>query len=90
MSGIGNIILLFDKDCIYVKCPHRNCKSHWKIKITIPGVNVDLNNAAFVQTELNKFPKFEIDENSHTYDKTMNRTIYGIRRVPVIIAKEEK
>jgi hypothetical protein len=88
VSGIGNIILLFDKDCIYVKCGWEECKARWKIKISIPGVNLNLNEAAFIQERIDKFPKLEIDESSPVFNKNINRNMYGVKKMPVIIKEK--
>jgi len=85
VSGVGDVILLFDKDCIYVKC---TCKTRWKIKITIPGVKLNLNDAGYVQEEIDKFPKFEIDKSCPVYNKVYDVNMYGAKKIPVIIKEK--
>jgi len=44
-----NMLLVVDGDCIYAKCPDKGCKRWNRVKITIPGVNLDLSKVAFTQ-----------------------------------------
>lgn len=86
VSGIGDIVLLFDKNNIFVKC--NRCKTHWKINITIPGIDLDLNNAAFIQEEIKRFPRLAIDKSSPVYNKNYDIEMYGTKKMPVIIKEK--
>ena len=87
VSGIGNTLLLFDKNVIYAKCGWESCKAHWKITINIPGVNLNLNEAAFIQEEIDKFPDLEKDS-SPVFNKNFNKNMYGVKKMPVIIKEK--
>lgn len=48
-EGEGNILMFFRGNSIFIKCSNHHCKRWNQIKIDIPGIKLDLTNAAFVQ-----------------------------------------
>lgn len=48
-DGVGNILCFVRGDSVFIKCSRSECKRWTRIMIRIPGVNVNLENAAFIQ-----------------------------------------
>jgi hypothetical protein len=48
----GNILMAFEGNAIYVKCPDRGCRRWTKLTISINGIKLNLSNAGIVQDVL--------------------------------------
>lgn len=48
-EGSGNILCFIQRDSVFIKCSHQGCNRWTRLMFRIPGVNVDLGNAAIVQ-----------------------------------------
>lgn len=44
--GDGNILCFVDRNLIYIQCSDHRCSRWTEIKITVPGINVNLSTAS--------------------------------------------
>jgi len=57
--GEGNILFVARGNSIFIKCGNHHCKRWNRIKISIPGVNLNFSNAAFLQAKMPKGYHFD-------------------------------
>jgi hypothetical protein len=50
----ANIILAFGKNTIFVRCNDKFCKRWLRIRVNIPGINLNFHKAGFTQELLPK------------------------------------
>lgn len=62
-SGIGHILMIFDKDgAIYAHCNHKACKRWTKLEISFPGIKLDFSKAAIIQKLMPAGYHFDMDK----------------------------
>ncbi len=50
--GVGNVLMFYKGNSIYIKCTDNKCKVWNKITINIPGINIDFSKAALQQKKM--------------------------------------
>lgn len=70
-NGIGNILIVFDKNKLYVKCSERSCNRWTELTINFPGINIDFSKALIEQRLVSKGHRFKINN----IDKDIERAV---------------
>jgi hypothetical protein len=58
-KGEGRMLAIFRKNFIFLKCGSHHCKRWTRIKIDVPGVNLDFSNVAFTKKIMPKRYHFD-------------------------------
>ncbi len=57
----GRLLIVYDRDALYVKCPDRGCRCWTRIKIHLPGARVNLFDAGLTQETLTADYGFDVE-----------------------------